>query len=354
VQASEAAVAASPTEGRAWLALAESRAAQGRASFAAGKKGPGDGWIAACDAYEKAAAASPPGEEARLLGIRRLLEGAGTAATQGNVVVTRALALASSALKEPTVPSSTRTTYVRTIHDAAAVLTAQDRKGAREAIKAGHELLRPVYDGAKTEEEPATVWNALVTFDRANKFGIGEKYVTVPTPFFSGNYTLEIPVGPRWKALGGSSGCYEDDWGERREPNRILRVDAKGNREGWFWGQLFGFGWVYRFADAVNPVGGDNPAAIADIAVTRFSSHYFKSVTSKKVPKRGKVNVHLTGFAYELCGVGNNDLPMRIRGWVFRGRAQQSFGLVFLDELPSDAPDPEFDAIIASMREYEP
>lgn len=353
VAASEAAAAAKPDDARAWLALAESRAALLASVASSGKKAPGDAWIAALEAYEKACSLATPGDDERRLCLRRVLEGAGSATSQGAVLVARPLALAAKALKDPATSPTTRLAYVGTLHEAAKVLVATDRKAARDVVKSATDLLRPLHDGRKTGPGAAALWNSLVTLDRGAKLGLGEKYVTAAVAVFDGNYTLELPVGKRWRAVDGSSPSEQEDWGEHRPAGQVHRFDDEGDRTGWMWSQMFSFAWVHRYADTKNPVGGDNPGAIAEMSQSRFASFYFRQVASKKAPRRGKLNDHVTGFAYELAGTSNGGRPLRIRAWVFRGRGQRSYGLNFMDEAPSDVPDPELEAVLDSLREVE-
>jgi hypothetical protein len=230
------------------------------------------------------------------------------------------------------------------------VLVQSDRAGAREAVKAGHAVLRPVHAEEKTPADAAGLWNRFVTFDRKCKFAVGEKYITERLNFLEGNYTIDVPIGTIWKPEGGVTGSQQGDWGQKKDPTRIVRSDAGGSRVAWLQGSIYGFGWVYRNNDTRNPIGADNPGGIADLGVLRYRSSFFKDVDKLKKPKKGKVGHAIPSFSYQLDGTGNSDKPLRVLGWVFRGRALQSYELVYVDEMPSDDADPELDALMDSVR----
>lgn len=368
VEAGDAAAAANAEDGDAWLAVAEARSAREISNAAAGTKSTADAWAVVQAAYEKAQAASPECD-ARKRCVRRLIAAVGLVASQQSLLVARALGVVQKAVKPDraaagatsadaeAAATATRRDYGHLLLDSAQAIVTVDRKCARDVAKGATDLLRPSLSGDKTDPEVAALWNDLVTFDRAGRFGIGEKYLTRRITFLGGNYTLDLPVGPRWEEMGGRRSDQDapdvPDATDTIDPTYLNHLRLDKTRLGWFTGLDYGFAWVYRIPGGKNVVGGDNPSGIAELSVNRFASKYFATVTSTKAPRKGRVNATISGYGYDIVGTRPSGKPLRLHGWVFRGPNQRSFEFMLFDEFAEEDFDPETLSVIESLRERE-
>jgi hypothetical protein len=218
-------------------------------------------------------------------------------------------------------------------------LLKTDRKEAKRLIQGRFETLEPLLKGKDPPMAEATAYNDLVTLVRGEKgLGLKTKYVTQTVASGRNLLEFDLPISTRWAWRTGDLGALS----QYDTEGALLRtIDFDTYR------------WDVAYSLDGVEFGGDNLQGLARLGEQDAES-VFVQVKDRKAVQRRRFNGRIPQCqTFEMSGRDEEGSFRRFRCYYFKGKEARltTFRITILETDAGAANDPEFEAVLDSIRE---
>jgi hypothetical protein len=272
--------------------------------------------------------------------VQYLAEGYPHAGDGAAALLARAVAAAKAGLQESpddaTLKAALGTTYIR---QAELALQAKKKGDAKKALASALTLLKPSGElpSGKAGDAQAAAFNNLLFFGKANKIKLKGDIICKTRK--STTWQVEEPRGIGWKyAMGGGGQSVLSL--RRTYPNGSVSIVVSA------------YSWSMLYTTPDGEAGGDNMGGMMRQGQQQ-ALELLPQIDKRKKKISGRLNKTVPKtVGYYLEGLDDDDDPLRIRGYYFKGKErQETYGVDIYYYGDVDEDDAQVRFIVNSLKE---